>query len=353
MIEDVATRYLDGASLPKLAKEKGLNHSYLCKVLRERCGTEWEMQFSVPDLKFDEKTTLTIPRLLSDKTIKAIHHRLAANRTYGKGKPDPQYLLAGYVICAGCGYSMCVQTNHGGRRYYRHAHAARLRDCPFMNPKPWVPAGLVEEEVLGRIFNMLGNPAALDRAIRDAIPDSDNATKQAKQIEKELKKIDAARNRLLALIVKGTITEAQSEKQLLELNDREAIHRAKMEGLDAILENVLDADALRAYIVELEDSITLIDDEGNTYAGGNDLGSFLLMTDEDKHDLIDRVFGDPLPDGKPAGVYITPAGGDRYGPKGFKYVLKGRVVKGLKGRFYAETKRVASRALPCTARDLR
>src|SRR5262249_48308049 len=41
LIADAAKRYLAGEPLLKLAKEYGLNHSNLCKVLPERCGEEW------------------------------------------------------------------------------------------------------------------------------------------------------------------------------------------------------------------------------------------------------------------------------------------------------------------------
>ncbi len=194
MIAHVAERYLAGESLPKLAKEYGQNHSNLCKLLRERCGDQWEIEFRADDLNIRETVTLTVPPLLPPELIRAVRHRLEANRTYLHKPPKSKYdyLLAGRVFCAECGYCMFGQTNPNGHRYYRHAHAERVRGCQ-LNPRPWVRADLIEMEVVHTLFKMLGNPAAIERAVKAAVPDCEESLKRRGHLEEELAKISRAR----------------------------------------------------------------------------------------------------------------------------------------------------------------
>src|SRR5262245_3267001 len=86
-------------------------------------------------------------------------------------------------------------------------------------------------------------------------------------------------------------------------------------------------DAVRCYVENFgtkdDPGIVVYDDEGNTYAGGNDLGMLLAMDDRDKRALVETVFSAPLPGGKPAGVSITEAEGAPRTPKRFKYEFRG------------------------------
>jgi len=162
MIAEVARRYIAGESLPKLAKEFGQNHSNLCKLLRERCGETWQVDFNAAHLNISESLTLTIPRLLPEDTIAAVLHRLKANRTYLHKPPKSvhNYTLSGRLFCATCGYAMFGQMNPNGHRYYRHAHTDRVRDCP-LRPRPWIRADLIEVAVVRDLFETFGNPAAI------------------------------------------------------------------------------------------------------------------------------------------------------------------------------------------------
>ncbi len=76
MISDVAARYLAGESLSKMAREYGVNHSGLCRTLRERCGPEWVLNFDDDKLNIHEQVTLRVPALLPDKTIKEVRAKL-------------------------------------------------------------------------------------------------------------------------------------------------------------------------------------------------------------------------------------------------------------------------------------
>jgi hypothetical protein len=164
----------------------------------------------------------------------------------------------------------------------------------------------------------------------DTKPQADKAIRQRDRLQAEVAKIQKARDRVLSLIQKDAITDKQAESKLLQLKSQEATLLAK---LDELLVDVPDAAAIRQIALRLFDEggvIAIMDDEGNKYAGGNDVQSLLLMSSADRRKLVRVAFDGKLPDGKPAGVYITPAGGNRHGPKRFKYELRGRLLGGTR-----------------------
>lgn len=332
MVEDVANRYISGESLPKLAKEYGVNHANLCKVLRERCGDKWEQEFRSDDLNIHEVVPTTVPRLLPEATIRAVGQRLEANRTYLHKPPVSkyEYLLGGRVFCAACGYLMTGQTNPNGKRYYRHSHHDRTRSCPLKEPRPWVRADTIEDEVVRSLFGLFGNPAAIERALAAAVPDCEDARKKLSRLEEELAKIGRFRDRVLGMIEKDAITDAQAESKLRELKERECGLRAEAHKLATTLANVPDTHEVRLFLERWEcgglPCVAVRDEYGNEYEGGNTIGTWILMRKADYPKLIQTTLTGNLPDGTPAGVYITPAGGARFGAKQFSYRIRGRLV---------------------------
>ena len=327
-IKDIAERYLAGESLSRLALEYSMNHTNLCKVLRERSGDKWEMKFAAPDLNIDETVTLTIPPLLPKKTIRDVLKKLKANRTYIRsgGKQKNKYLLSGYIFCAECGYAMFGQENRNGNLYYRHAHTRRDRECPIIAPRPWVRADDIEQDVLSKFFDTIGNPAAIERAVKNATPDSDKLLKKRDKIRSELSKIEIARTRVLKKVTNDLITDDQADSTLKELKEREAIHREKLEHLDEQLANVPDSDMVEKWVEQIGEGIMVMDDEGNVYEGGNDLSTWLAMDDNDRRSIIEKAFAAPTPDGSPAGVYVSPVGNRKTRSKNYKYTLRGNAV---------------------------
>jgi DNA invertase Pin-like site-specific DNA recombinase len=331
MIRDIAERYLAGERLWNLATEYGANYGNITRALRSRCGTTYTFRFQSNELKIDETLTLTVPRLLPEKLIREVCQRLDANRTYMHGKPKREYLLGGRIFCAACGFSLTGGCNHSGKRYYRHNR--RYSTCK-LRPRLWVPADVIEPVVVRDLFNMLGNPAAIERAVKSAVPDCDKALKQRERLEAELAKIEKARNRVLDLIERDTITDAQATAKLQALKERETALRGELDKLAAMLADVPDADTMRQAALEIQEvcgAIFIVDDAGNTYAGGNDVQSFRMMEPGDRRKLIDAAFSGNLPDGKPAGVYISPAGEDSRGRRRFTYVLRGRLLGARRG----------------------
>ena len=137
-----ANQYLAGESLEKLAKKLGMNHSYLWKVLNHRSGTKWVAKFEDKRLQIDEVVTLTIPALLPDKTIDAIHKKAEFNKKFDRKAIKNKYLLSRTIYCAECGLAMHGQANSKRRLYYRHSRNGN-QACPQRRVNSGVEAGLL------------------------------------------------------------------------------------------------------------------------------------------------------------------------------------------------------------------
>jgi site-specific DNA recombinase len=325
MIEDVAERYLAGETLPKLAREYSVDHSNLCKILRERCGGRWTETFRSESLNINETVTHIVPRLLPEKLIRAVRLRLEANRTYLHGRPKHHYLLNGYIFCEKCGYSLTGQCVQGTHLYYRHATHDRAKKC-VARPWPFVRADRIEQDVVFELHKMLGNPAAIERAVKAAVPDCDKLLERRKRLEAELANIDRTRNAVLDRIERKLLTDSQADKKLLELKERGVSLQVEFDKIGEVLAEMPDSESARLWLFKDNGLIALLDEEGNEYAGGNDIQSYLCMMEsgQDLSALIKSALSAPLPDGKPAGVYVSPAGD--LGPKRFRYHLLGRLI---------------------------
>jgi DNA invertase Pin-like site-specific DNA recombinase len=337
MIQDIAQRYLAGEALPKLAREYSIPHNSLCRVLRKDCGPDWAVTIDNDDFNIHETIPLTIPALLPPKLIKRVLKHLEANRTYlhtsPKRRPPEQdpFVLRQCVFCAGCGTPLVPQPRPSGKHYYRHALSGNAGKCPWTNPRPGVPAEALELDVLNRLFSLLGNPAAIERATKAAVPDCDKVLRLKQEVEAELDKIATARNRVLGLIERDAISVAQAEGKLVDMKQREAGLRNELERLAEALASVPDDESIKVFVDRVARQgkpadIVVYDAHGRSQPGGNDLSTFLMMSEPDQRQLVRAVFGEPMPDGTPSGVYITPVGGAKYQSKRFTYEMKGHLT---------------------------
>lgn len=324
LIRDIAERYVAGESLEALAAESPLSYSQLWKTLKRSCGKTWTVKYKVDDLELEDEIEHDVPELLPAALIRAVQRRMEANRTVRPGKTERNYILSGRVFCAGCGRAMTGAARPSGLRLYRHN--PRSRDCPF-SPRPAVRADLLEQAVVGDLFKVFGNVAVIEQVMKAAIPESDKANKRRSQIEKQLVRIRENRDRYCRMMELRALTESQAAAKLLALNNEESKLLAELESLSnqptpAEIRRL----AVRTY-GEVHKLIQIEDDEGNTYNGGNDVQSYIMMTDDDRRMLIERVLC-PLP-GEVPGVFLTPDQSKAVGlhdPRRYSYVIRGGLV---------------------------
>lgn len=320
MMKDAARRYLkNGESISAIAEEYGLNHSAFHKNLMTRCGDKWEMEFKIEKLNIYEKVTISIPPLLDEATIKALHKKAVANKTYSHGALVNRYLLSRMIFCQHCGYAMFGQTNHGNRRYYRHAHHQRSRPCPAS--KGWVQADVIESNVIRQLLEMFGDQKALERAMEAAVPDLEKVSGLAESRERLLEKLEKnkrQRARTMSLMHEETLPEGEGREALLKIKESDTKLQEKLAAVDSQLDGTITSATRR----EVADTVAQAFKKLSPARRRAILKAPVNeVTWEDRRGLAQSVFGGTLPDGRRMGVYIT---WDDDAPKTADHVATGR-----------------------------
>jgi site-specific DNA recombinase len=290
-----ADQYLyKGKSIVVLAKTLGMNISNFWKVITKRAGEDWEISFDDPEFKISETITMKIPRLLPDETIHAIHERAKANKTYTHGEIKNQYLLSRMAFCADCGNAMFGQTNHGNRRYYRHARG-RLTPC---DPSLWIPAEALESAVLVHLFSLFGDVAAMERAITRAIPDHSKLTvlrEEKEELESKLTNVQREKQNLIRTIAKGILSDAEASQQLKEIRERDNLISSEIDRIAPQLENLPTRKHIERSAKLVHKVIT------SAYSQSSRLSE---MSYEDRRELVQRAFAGKDAEGHRMGVYV-------------------------------------------------
>jgi hypothetical protein len=168
-----------------------------------------------------------------------------------------------------------------------------------------VPAAWLEQEVVLELFKLLGNPAAIHRSIKAAVPDADDAMQRRQRLMADIESVKRARQSVLNLCSKGVTSEDEAATQLQGLQERLVCLQGELDRLEATLVDVPSEEDIQCFVDQIGSSIVVFDQQGNMRAGGNDVQSYLLMTHADKKALLNAVFSGPLVDGKPGGVYVS------------------------------------------------
>jgi site-specific DNA recombinase len=337
LIRDVAARYLAGEQLMALAKEYGVNHSQLCLTLRERCGTEWAIDFGAKDLNIAERVALTVPALLDEGTIRRVRERLLAKRTHLHATRSSPYLLGGRVFCDACGAALSGQPHCSGTiRYYHHPIRDKGGKCP-LRPRPLVRCDHLDTAVLNRLLRMFGSPEEIESACRAAIPDCEKLLRRKARLEAELAKKAEGRGRILGLVARDAVTVEEAEAQLRSLKEYEAALRHELDGLGAQLAELPVAPSTAppggfetAWNGAHQHEMFRLSWRGRQHVDCPDPTAGLSL--EEKRKIVSATFDVSLPGGKPAGVYVRPSGEYRpYRPKQWAFTVRGRLYVELPG----------------------
>lgn len=332
LIRDAAKRYLSGESIASIAAEYNLDGTNLLFVLKERCGEIWEQYFDKREWNQGEVVIATkVPRLLAEKTIKAIHQRTEANSTYLRRTRTTESSLARFIFCSHCGSALIPQMNNSGTfRYYRHLDERRTvkkhtEPCPRPRKLPHgqnnVPADLIEQSVVMQLHSMFGNPAAMRKAIEDSIPYYEQIKQdreREQRLEEQLTKIGHKRDKIIRRELNESLTKAQADKFLDELKDEEHGVKAKLEQL-RLAKDVLSPEQIEKASVKLS----------GFYQRGADRiiaeykNQVPFMDYEEQRELAETVFAGKTADGRRLGVYVTWTG-DEIEP--WRYEITGHLV---------------------------
>ncbi|HEY4310000.1 MAG TPA: zinc ribbon domain-containing protein [Pirellulales bacterium] len=345
MMRDVAKRYLADESMESIAAEYGVDQANLHWLLLKRCGTNWSVRFKSKRFNIDETIELTVPALLDDATIKAVHLKKNQNKTRtSKGGTEHKYLLRGMVFCAKCGYSLQGQPRTArGTFVYRHSSNQNAKKCD-VRPRPWIREHALDDAVIRQLLDWYGNPPAVKKAIEAAHPNlkrldclNDDLEQNRKSIAKLKKALTKLESKAIdELIYKGTISEESLTQKKEPLQKRLTVLRARRNRLVAEIEAMPTPQTIKTEAVRVASAMKKrIGKKKNpkrsrrrtsalaTAAIGL-ADSFEHLTWADKRALLEDVFNGTLVDGRPMGVYVLPIDGQvdgRY--KQWRFVLRG------------------------------
>jgi DNA invertase Pin-like site-specific DNA recombinase len=314
-----AEQYLKGEHLPKLAQTLDMNATNLWKILTRRSGDTWEIEFQSKRIAIDEKVTLKIPPLLSPETIKKIHERAEANKTYTHGVIKHQYLLARTVFCSKCDYAMFGQTNHNLKRYYRHIRK-ELRQRACDHSSLWVRADELEEAVLIHLFQTLGDAAGIETAMLKAIPDRakiEELRERKKFLGSELSRVEARKNRVIESIADGIISKDEAAVKMAEIRGRENSLKGEIDGIEPQLTHAPSEEEIRRKAKLIQRIV------GQIYRTPSRLTK---MTFEEKRKLVSTFFSGKDVQGRRLGVYV-----EKTKDGSVKYEIRGTFDQSFKG----------------------
>jgi DNA invertase Pin-like site-specific DNA recombinase len=326
LVEDVARRYLAGESMLTIGASYGLNSRYLHKLISQQCGPVWVQHFASKALNISEEVETPVPELLPPETIKAIHARAAANRTFAHGQAKEKYLLGRMIFCGHCGYALVGMTVTPGKKKYAYYRHPPLVTCTRPGIRIKVPAAAIEDAVLRDLFDTFGNPERVRKAVEEATPDPAQANQaRARQVRltAEAERLAAAKQRVVRLISKGTLTEDEADAELKKLRAGEAEVRKELDALAPLLEDLPDPAEVKKLAGRVAGGMRRWAREfkiNNDFAG---------MTWDERRALCQTVFGGKTRDGRRLGVYVT---WDDSGPtqahvqRPWRYRILGRLI---------------------------
>jgi hypothetical protein len=293
-----------------------MEHSHLWKILNKRSGDIWELKLK------GEIFPISVPRLLPQETIDAIRIQAEANKTYRRGFIKHKYMLSSMIFCDTCSQPMFGHTHYKTkRRYYRHARDRKV-DCRAVN---YVRADDVENAVIVKLFGMFGDAKNIERAMERAIPNMEKIQKlkgEKPTLEKQLAKTQKERDRLVAAIAKGIITEEEASKQLTGIRERKVFQTEEIERIERELANVPSDKMMKRKAQLFKRQMESL------YGYYRRYRRFLKMSFEEKQELCRRAFDGKDAEGKRLGVYIK-TGGQNFTIRGLLWESEGQLPMSL------------------------
>ena len=315
-----ANQYLEGKSLEQIAKQLGMNHSNLWKVLNRRSGSKWETKFENKRLQIEELVTLNIPALLPDNIINAIHKKAAFNKKYDRKVIKNKYLLSRTVYCAECGLAMFGQASSKKRLYYRHSRYG-TQDCRQKNL--YIPGFMIEQATLLQIYSLFGDKEKLEKAIIKAAPDTSmrpQLMKENKELRARLGAVKTKQNNLVDAVADGVFVADVIKTKMDELLEKEKVLKAQIRKNMKVLDDIPSEKDIKKRTTFAQNVLR--------YARSKHLRSvehLSTLTWEEQRKLVELVFSGVYEDGTHDGVYVKKEG------KTWHYELRGSFSTNING----------------------
>ena len=206
----------------------------------------------------DEWIIIKVPPIVSKETWELAQQGRKKRKKYVKGNEKYPYLCNGILFCAVCGNRIGGRTDkgrkpgiHKERPYYTCYGRQSKWDgrCTL----PYFRVEEVDQAVWQEIERLVKNPKLLEEAVSlQGDDEPEYAQSDVKKIEKCLEDNRTEQDAVLRLYRKGTISEAQLEKQLAEVQQEE---KALLEQKQAIESGVSETQNKANQIATLQSEV--------------------------------------------------------------------------------------------------
>jgi len=324
-IQQIADEYLNGGSLLAIAKREQMSYNGLVKILSQRSGNEWIVNF-----KDKLPITYIIPRILPDNIIQEIKDRMVFNRRNNRTDILYKYVLAGFIRCEKCLSAVSGQTFHYPKKDYRYYYHRGHPTCKSFN---YIHADQIEKAVFETIFENIVDVPSFEKAIAESMPDEKMIQQlefKIKNSEKELSKIQKELKKLVDLALSGTLTKETIQSKEKELTSARDQCQDMLDKDSSTLKSLPDIDSIKHEANTIRKQ--LLEKFGTKERISN-------MSFEDKRNLLHWLFNGKNHEGTPYGIYITVKDYGKTGGKGrgreqtVDYYMYGKIqgLRTLKG----------------------
>lgn len=227
--------------IPTKHNSKGWTVQYVSKVLRDRAYIG-KGQYGKSTIKgnrvvrADDPVPLSHPTIIPLDLFNKVQARLAENKRKNKGSAKQTYILQHLGRCGECGGRLCCRSNRGKERYIyccQQKNYPHLASC--FKPKHR-NLNLIENYIWAEVEDVLtsyrNNTAGLllDRFENGKKDREENIAKA----KKEINRCELERQRLLTIIRKGYVTNAEADIQFRAVREDEDRWQEELANLEAL-----------------------------------------------------------------------------------------------------------------------
>lgn len=263
---------------------------------------------------------MKIPRILDDDTIQAINVKLKFNKTHNR-KDVRKYVLGGFIRCLHCGKCLTGQHPKHKKKYYFHPGrrtVSRPDPCPDRGFS-MVPLDIIENAVFKTIFENIYDEPAFDKAIQDALPDTEmikSLNRRIKDNQKVIKSIDSKLEKLVDAVMEGTLKRDTIQKREDALYKQMDAVRNELEKDKARLRFLPDIDKVHEQAKYIR--LGLMD-----YFGS--MERLQEMSFDEKRELLNWLFDGKNENGHPWGIYVK-----KIAKGEWKYHIRASLIEGFR-----------------------
>lgn len=195
----------------------------------------------------EEWIEISVPAIVSEETFALASEYLKKNKRLSARNTKTHTLLQGFLVCRGCGYSLC-KVGAGQNQYYRciGSDARRFPDGRVCDNRP-IRQDYLDELVWEHIIGLLENPDLigdeLERRYQEALNSRPTQTRR-ETLNNEVVRVTGAMQKLLDAYQEGLI-------ELDELRKRMPGLKGRAKKLSSELQSLEDSALEREYYLDL------------------------------------------------------------------------------------------------------